>query len=114
MESILTTVKKMIGITEEYTHFDVDLIAHINSVFMTLTQLGVGPAEGITIKDKNTTWDEFMVDSPLREMVKSYMAKKVQLLFDPPDRSIIMEAANRQIAEFEWRLNAAVDHNQSS
>ena len=114
MESILTTVKKMIGITEEYTHFDVDLISHINSVFMTLTQLGVGPPEGFVIKDQYAVWTDFMDDSPLLEMVKSYMAKKVQLLFDPPDRSVIMEASNRQIAEFEWRLNVAVDPNQSS
>lgn len=114
MESILTTVKKLLGITEEYTQFDVDLIAHINSVFMTLTQLGVGPSEGFMIYDKVDSWTDFIDDGPLLEMVKSYMSLKVRLLFDPPERSVIMDSMNRQISEFEWRLNAAVDPNQSS
>lgn len=114
MESILTTVKKLLGITEEYTQFDVDIIAHINSVFMTLNQLGVGPSEGFVIYDQSAVWTDFVEEGPLLEMVKSYMGKKVQLLFDPPDRTVIMDAVNRQISEFEWRLNVAVDPNQSS
>lgn len=114
MESILTTVKKFLGITEEYTQFDIDIISHINSVFMTLNQLGVGPSAGFVIRDQYAVWTDFMEDGPLLEMVKSYMGKKVQLLFDPPDRTVIMDAVKNQISEFEWRLNAAVDPNQSS
>ena len=112
MESILTSVKKLLGITEEYDHFDADLIMHINSVFMILTQLGVGPAEGFTIEDETTSWNEFVGDS-LIECVKSYMHLKVKLLFDPPLSSAHIESINRMISEFEWRLNVAVDSGKS-
>ena len=108
MESILTSTKKLLGITEEYEHFDADIIMHINSVFMILTQLGVGPSEGFSIKDKSTTWNEFVSDNQL-ESVKSYMHMKVKLMFDPPLSSAVMECMNRMISEFEWRLNIAAE-----
>lgn len=115
MESILTSVKKQLGIAEEYEHFDVDLIMHINSVFMTLNQLGVGPSEGFRIEDKLNTWDEFIPSDDLKyEAVKSYIPLKVRLLFDPPDRSAVMEAYNRNISEFEFRLNVAAESKDSS
>ena len=106
IESILTSIKKLLGITEEYTHFDPDLIMHINTVFMTLNQLGVGPSNGYRIEDKNNTWDEFLEDSTNFDGVKSYMHLKVKLLFDPPLNSAVMEAIKQQISELEWRLNA--------
>lgn len=109
MESILISVKKMLGITEEYEHFDADLIMHINSVFMILTQLGVGSDKGFVIKGKDETWADFIPEEKKLELVKSYMHLKVKLLFDPPMSSTVMEAMNRQISEFEWRLNVAVD-----
>ena len=108
MESILTSIKKLLGITEEYEHFDADIIMHINSVFMILTQLGVGPSEGFSIKDKTTTWNEFVSGNQL-ESVKSYMHMKVKLMFDPPLSSAVMECMNRMISEFEWRLNIAAE-----
>lgn len=108
MDSILTSIKKLLGISEEYTHFDKDLIMHINSVFLVLTQLGVGPTSGFFIMDKNAIWDDFISDSDL-ELVKSYVYLKVKLLFDPPLSSAVIEATNRMIAEFEWRLNIAAD-----
>ena len=108
MESILTSIKKLLGITEEYEHFDADIIMHINSVFMILTQLGVGPSEGFSITDKTATWDEFIPDSQL-ESVKSYMHMKVKLMFDPPLSSAVMDCMNRMISEFEWRLNVAAE-----
>ena len=108
MESILTSIKKLLGITEEYEHFDADIVMHINSVFMILTQLGVGPSEGFSIKDKSTTWNEFVSDNQL-ESVKSYMHMKVKLMFDPPLSSAVMECMNRMISEFEWRLNIAAE-----
>ena len=40
--SILNTIKKMLGLDANYTTFDTDIIVHINSALMTLTQLGVG------------------------------------------------------------------------
>lgn len=111
MESILTSVKKLLGITEEYEHFDSDIIMHINSVFMILTQLGVGPAEGFSIRDKTVTWDEFIPNGQNLESVKSYMYMKVRLLFDPPTSSSVMDSMNRLISELEWRLNVAGESN---
>lgn len=109
MDSILTSVKKMLGIPEDYEQFDMDIIMHINSVLTILNQLGVGPEEGFVITDKSTVWTDFIGDSTLIELVKSYVYLKVRLIFDPPQSSSIIEAMNRQISEFEWRINVAVD-----
>ena len=117
VESILTSIKKLLGITEEYTHFDPDIIMHINTVFMTLNQLNVGPSGGFMIEDKTTTWDEYIDTGSdpgkLNQLsaVKSYMHLKVKLLFDPPLGSAVMESMNRMINELEWRLNAESDYN---
>lgn len=109
MESILTSVKKMLGISKEYQHFDDDIIMHINSALFVLTQLGVGPSEGFIVEDANDEWTDFIGDAANLELVKSYVYLKVKVLFDPPLSSAAMEAVNRQIAEYEWRLNVAVD-----
>jgi len=114
MKSILTSIKKMLGIAEEYEHFDADLIMHINSVFSILTQLGVGPLEGFVIIDKNSVWDDFISNETTLQIVKSYMYLKVKLLFDPPLGSAVIECMNRQIGEFEWRLNAAADYKEEA
>lgn len=113
MESILTSIKKMLGPTAEYEYFDPDIIMHINSVFMVLAQLGVGPSEGFRIEDSSTTWTDFLSDTTNLEAVKSYMYLKVKLLFDPPSSSALIESINRQIAEYEWRLNANAETTQS-
>lgn len=107
MESILTSIKKMLGITEDYTHFDADIIMHINAVFSILTQLGVGPEDGFVIKDDKAVWTDFIKDNSKMEAVKSYIYLKVKLLFDPPLSSAVIESINRMISEYEWRLNAA-------
>lgn len=112
-ESILTSVKKMLGITESYTDFDIDIMMHINSVFMILTQLGVGPSSGFSITDKNSVWSEFLQKESNLEAVKSYVYLKVRLLFDPPLSSAVIESMNRLISELEWRLNIAVDPSVS-
>ena len=109
MESILLSIKKMLGITADYTHFDMDIIMHINSVFLILNQIGVGPAEGFSIYDETSTWEEFLEGNMNLELVKSYMFMKVKLLFDPPLASSTNEAMNRLIAESEWRLYLAMD-----
>ena len=109
MDSILTSVKKMLGITEEYTHFDADIIMHINSVFSILTQLGVGPPKGFSIKDASAKWDDFVPENPQIESIKSYMYMKVKLLFDPPLTSSVADSMQRLISELEWRLNVTVD-----
>lgn len=110
-ESILTSIKKLLGISEEYTQFDNDIIMHINTVFMNLTQLGVGPSAGFYIEDDSASWSDFVDienNAPL-QAIKTYIYLKVKLLFDPPLSSSVIEAMNRQIAELEWRLNVAVD-----
>lgn len=109
MDSILTSVKKTLGIMEEYEHFDTDLIMHINSVFSILTQMGMGPPSGFTIADKNAVWSDFIPGNSNLELVKSYVYLKVRLLFDPPVNSSVIEAINRQISEFEWRIYIAAD-----
>lgn len=108
MESILTSIKKLLGITEEYTHFDADIIMHINSVFMVLNQLGVGPTAGFFIEDESTTWDEYLGDPTELQLVKTYMYMKVRMMFDPPTGGVL-NSMKEQINEFEWRLNVAVD-----
>lgn len=108
-ESILTSIKKLLGITEDYTQFDQDIIMHINSVFNILTQIGVGPSTGFSISDKETTWTDYISDLSLIEMVKSYIYLKVRILFDPPTTGILMDAMQKQILELEWRLSVQVD-----
>lgn len=114
MDSILTSIKKMLGITEEYTHFDADIIMHINSVFMILTQLGVGPEEGFAIDDEYTLWMDFVPEAnPVKlEAIRSYTYLKVKLLFDPPLSSSTIESMNRLISELEWRINVTAESNK--
>ena len=109
MDSILTSIKKLLGITEEYENFDQDIIMHINSAFMILNQLGVGPKSGFSINDKSSTWYEFIPESGNLEAVKTYVHLKVKLMFDPPLSSTVIEAIKSQINELEWRLNVSVD-----
>ena len=109
MESILISVKKLLGITEECTDFDIDIIMHINTVLSILCQIGVGPADGFSIEDSSATWSEFIEDNSKLEMVKSYVYLKVRMLFDPPTMGAVMEAMKRNIDELEWRMNVSVD-----
>lgn len=110
MESILTSIKKLLGIAEEDTNFDQDLIMHINSVFMILTQLGVGPSKGFSIKDENDVWSDFIPEQSPLEAVKTYVYMKVRLMFDPPLSSAVVDAINRNISELEWRLNVGAEN----
>lgn len=106
MESILTSIKKLLGITEDYTYFDTDIIIHINSVFMILNQLGIGPVNCFSITDSFATWSDFLpADNKNFEAVKTYIHLKVKMIFDPPMSSAVMEAMNKMISELEWRLN---------
>ena len=109
MNSILTSIKKMLGIPEEDSAFDNDIIMHINTVFGILTQMGVGSQDGFSITGYEETWDSFTENQTKLEMVKSYIYLKVRLLFDPPQNSSLIESINRLISELEWRLNVAVD-----
>lgn len=104
-DSILTSTKKILGIEEAYEAFDLDILTHINSVFGTLDQLGVGPAGGFMIEDKTATWTELLGSSPRYNAVKTYVYLRVRLLFDPPQTGYAVEAVEKQIQEHEWRLN---------
>lgn len=110
MDSILTSIKKLLGIAEDYEHFDTDIIVHINSVFMVLNQIGVGPSEGFAIKDKNSKWSDFIPDAhPVKlNAVQTYMYLRVRILFDPPVGTVL-EAMKQQSEELEWRLNVAAE-----
>lgn len=115
MESILTSIKKLLGIAEEYDHFDSDIIMHINSVFMSLTQLGVGPSQGFFIEDDTTVWTEFVSDPVKLQAIKTYMFLKVKLVFDSSTMgSATISAYERQIQELEWRLNVAAESEEST
>lgn len=109
MDSILISIKKLLGISEEYTQFDDDIIMHINTVFLNLTQLGVGPEKGFAIEDDSAEWTDFIGNRNQLQAVKSYVYLKVKLLFDPPLSSSVIDSMNRMISELEWRLNVAVD-----
>ena len=108
-KSILDSIKKMLGIDASYTIFDQDIIMHINTVFMILNQLGVGPAEGFSIEDNKKIWKDYLNDDTKLESVKSYIYLKVKLLFDPPLSTAVIEAIKQQINELEWRLNVEAE-----
>lgn len=102
--SILISTKKVLGIAAEYTAFDHDIITHINTAFSILTQLGVGPTGGFAIEDDSAVWSDFVTDEEYN-LIKSYVYLRVRLLFDPPTTSYLISAYEKQIQEFEWRLN---------
>lgn len=104
-DSILTTTKKALGISAEYTAFDLDIIMHINSVFSTLNQLGVGPASTFMILDDTETWADFIETNQDINSVRTYMYLRVRLYFDPPATSFAIAAMEKQIEELGWRLN---------
>lgn len=103
-DSILVTIKKLLGFDASYDEFDLDIITHINSVLFTLHQLGVGPSDGFTIEDDSATWDQF-IGSDKVAAVKSYIHLKVRMMFDPPTTSYLINSMEKQISEMEWRLN---------
>lgn len=110
MESILTSVKKTLGIVEEYEHFDVDIIMGINTSFMSLTQLGIGPEGGYSITDSSNEWSEFIPeDNKAYESIKTYIGMKVRLIFDPPANSVVLGCIKDTIKELEWRIKVLTE-----
>lgn len=108
MDSILNSIKKLLGITEDYTPFDTDIIIHINSVFSILTQLGIGPPNGFSISDSAAKWSDYIGDATTIEMVKTYIYLKTKLIFDPPLNSSVTASIEKTISELEWRLSISV------
>ncbi len=109
IDSILISIKKLLGIGDEYDCFDSDIIVYINSALATLAQLGVGPKEGFYINDISTMWADLLDNDSRMNIVKTYVFLKVKLAFDPPSNSATMEAITRQISELEWRINAVAE-----
>jgi len=104
--SILTSTKKVLGLSKDYTAFDEDIIMHINATFSILSQLGLGQTGSVfMIEDDSTLWEEIPIPTEWLNLLKTYVYLKVRLLFDPPISSFLLESANKQIQEYEWRLN---------
>ena len=112
MESILNSVKTFIGMNEEETHFDTDVIITINSIFSILRQMGVGPEETFSIVDDKTIWNDFTQDDPDYSEVKTYVQLRTKLIFDPPSNSNILAAMKEQIQEIEWRLTVTASNKK--
>lgn len=104
-DSILRTTKKALDIPEDYDVFDGNIVMHINSVFSTLNQIGIGPADGFEIENDNATWTSFIGTNTRYNSVKTYMYASVRLLFDPPGTSFLIDALKAQKDELEWRLS---------
>lgn len=112
MDSILTSIKKLLGPGAEDTHFDQDIIMHINSALSTLTHIGVGPAEGFSINDDSETWEDFTQDKKILSHVKTYVYVKTRLVFDPPTSSAVLDAFTKEASHLEWRLYERADRGQ--
>lgn len=108
-ESILTSIKKLLGIAEEYTHFDQDLIIYINTYLRRLYQVGVG-VNGFYISDSSAMWNDFLGENPEKyEQAKTYVYLRVRQLFDPPQSGAANEAIKENIRELEWLLFVEAD-----
>lgn len=108
-ESILKTIKQLIGCPDDFEQFDLDLIVHINSAFATLTSLGVGPKEGYRITGADNVWSELEDDAQKLSLIKDYVYIKTRLLFDPPTSGSLMDSLKEQLKEMEWRLYILYD-----
>lgn len=106
-ESILASTKKQLGLMDDDTSFDLDVITAINTVFADLNQLGIGPDAGFMIEDRSTAWVDYLQDDMLMNNVKSYMYLRCRLIFDPPQTSYHITAAKEQIEKMEYRINLA-------
>lgn len=106
-DSILVSTKHILGLSEDYTPFDLDVITHINAAFSTLSQMGVGPTDAIVIIDDSALWTEIDISPNQLSMLRSYIFLKVRLAFDPPTTSFAIESFKQQSQELEWRMNVS-------
>lgn len=109
IDSILTSTKKNLGLTDSVTAFDDTIVMHINAILAELTQLGVGPAQGFRVEDASATWAQFLGDSPLLNLTQTLVYLKARLIFDPPALSFVIASMEKQIEELTWRLTAQVE-----
>ena len=108
-ESILQSIKKLLGISYDDTQFDQDIIIHINSVFASLSQIGIGPEDGFAITSDKEIWSDFIGSNKIQQMVVTYTYIRVRLVFDPPTSSIIQQSMKDEMANLEWRLGITVN-----
>jgi len=104
MDSILLTIRKMLGITADFDGFDTDIIVALNTAFMSLNQLGIGPSVGFVVSDEEQVWSDFLGTTTNLDGIKSYIYLKTRLLFDPPSNGFLVASIDRQLTELEWRL----------
>lgn len=107
-DSILVSIKKLIGLAPEDESFDIDLITHINSAIDVLRQLGID-SDGFYIEDSSASWSDYLPSDKYLQQVKTYIYMKVRKWFDPPQNGTTMQALDSSIAELEWRINVTVD-----
>ena len=111
MDNILDSIKKLLGISQDYNAFDQDLIIHINTVFVILHQFNVGPSEGFFIEDGSEEWSDY--STLLNEnIVRTFVYLKVRMMFDPPTSSALLDSINNTLAELEWRLYLEGDNKR--
>jgi len=109
IDSILLSIKKLLGIEEDYTQFDSDIVLHINSAFGVLHQLGVGSTTPFSIATEEAEWSDFFGTNEDLELVKTYIYMKVRTFFDPPQTGYLLDAYAKQVNELEWRLQVIAD-----
>lgn len=102
--SILLSIKKLLGIPQEQTNFDTDIIIHINTVIANLTQMGIGPSEGYSITGDSETWEDYIRNDKLISQIRTYIYIKVRLVFDPPSNSALTQSFSEQAKELEVRM----------
>lgn len=108
-DSILQSIKKLLGPGAEQTEFNQEILMDINGVFFELQQLGVGPEEGFAIYDETAKWVDFTTNKKILSVLKPYMYLKVKLIFDPPTSSSVLASFENMVNRFEWRINVAAE-----
>ena len=112
MESILDTIKQLLGIPTDDDSFDTDVKVNINTAIFNLSQIGVGPANGYIVTSNTQMWNDYIGASLINlEGVKNYIYLKTKLVFDPPTNSTTIQAINDNLKELEWRMQLAVETN---
>ena len=102
-ESILDSIKIMLGNSVDDTNFDAELIMFINGALAIINKLGVG-LTGYKISNNSNTWDEFLGDRTDLEEVKTNVYLRVRLAFDPPQNSFLVTSIKEQIVESTWYI----------
>lgn len=108
-QSILKDIKRQLGVGEECSAFDNDLILLINSTFSKIFQIGFGTTPYSISSDTNT-WNEIIDDNSEYLFIKEYLYLSVRMAFDPPSNSFLCDVIKERIKELEWRLHSYVNY----